>query len=117
MRFGAKPGVIVAVALSLAACSSAPPDLSGNWRANDGTPMKVVSKSGLCRGMYYDSGKPLDIGGGMSCSLSHQKDADGRYSLVVSQPPNQATYTVAFDGNDKATVFDGSKAIYTMSRQ
>lgn len=36
----------------------------------------------------------------MSCSLSRQKDSSGRYSLVVSQPPNQATYTVSFEGND-----------------
>ncbi|GAB3283480.1 hypothetical protein GCM10027449_26560 [Sinomonas notoginsengisoli] len=106
-----------AVAASLAACSSAPPSLAGNWRSGDGTPTKVVSQNGACRGMYYDRGKPLDIGGGMSCSLSQSKDPNGRYSLVVSQPPNQATYTVAFDGNDKATVYDGSKAIYTMVRQ
>ena len=107
---------VAAVAVSLAACSSAPPSLTGNWKSSDGTPMKVVAQNGLCRGMYYNAGKPLDIGGGMSCSLSGQKDSNGRYSLVVSQPPNEATYTVSFEGNDKATVYDGSKAIYTMTR-
>lgn len=117
MRSVTKLGAIAAIALSLAACSSGPPDMAGNWKANDGSPMKVISSNGPCTGMYYNAGKPLDIGGGMSCSLSQKKDSSGRYSLVVTQPPNQATYAVSFDGNDKATVYDGSTPIYTMTRQ
>ena len=106
-----------AALLALAACSPAAPDLVGNWKASDGSPMKVVAKDGRCSGMYYSNGKPLDIGGGMTCSVSSKKDSAGRYSLVVSQPPNQATYSVAFDGDSKATVYAGSVALYTMTRQ
>jgi hypothetical protein len=93
------------------------PDLTGNWTPDDGTGTKVISKSGACEGMFYSGTKPLDIGGGMSCSLSDKKNPQDRYSLVVSQPPNRASYEVQFNGEDDATVFDSSGTrLYSMKR-
>lgn len=81
--------------------------------------MKVIMSDGRCSGMYYTGpGSPLDIGGGMSCSMSSEEDSRGRYSLVVTQPPNQQTLRLAFDGNDEVTVYDGSgDRLFTMTRQ
>lgn len=102
--------------MGLAGCGSAP-ELTGNWSADDGTGTKVINEAGACRGMFYSGGKPLDIGGGMSCSLSDKKGSDGRYSLVVSQPPNEASYQVEFNGDDSATVYDKSGArLYSMEK-
>jgi hypothetical protein len=107
---------LIAISAALTGCGGAP-DLAGNWSADDGTGTKVINEAGACRGMFYSGGKPLDIGGGMSCSLSEKKGADGRYSLVVSQPPNQASYQVEFSGNDAATVYNGAGArLYSMKR-
>ncbi|MDO5863456.1 MULTISPECIES: hypothetical protein [Paenarthrobacter] len=105
------------VSALLCSCAGSPPSLTGNWKADDGTAMKVVMPDGRCKGMYYSGGKPLDIGGGMTCSLSDKKDSKGRYSLVVSQPPNQATFQVEFSGNDSATLYSGSNKLFTMARQ
>lgn len=108
-------GMLIALS-TLTACGGAP-NLTGNWTADDGTATKVISEAGACRGMFYNGGKPLDIGGGMTCSLSDKKGTNGRYTLVVSQPPNQSTYQVEFNGNDAATVYDGSGArLYSMKR-
>lgn len=108
--------ILVGLSASLMACGSAP-DLTGNWSADDGSGTKVINQAGPCRGMFYSGGKPLDIGGGMSCSLSEKKDSNGRYSLVVSQPPNQDSYQVEFNGNDAATVYDSSGTrLYSMNR-
>ncbi|WP_043805723.1 hypothetical protein [Paenarthrobacter aurescens] len=104
-------------AVLLTGCAGSPPSLTGNWKADDGTAMKVIMSDGRCKGMYYSGGQPLDIGGGMTCSLSDNKGSNGRYSLVVSQPPNQATFQVEFGGNDSATVYSGSKKLFTMARQ
>jgi hypothetical protein len=111
-------GIAAIVLLSLTACGG-PPSLVGNWLADDGTGMKVIASDGRCSGMYYTGpGQPLDIGGGMRCSLSSKKDNRGRYSLVVSQPPNQQTLRVAFDGDDKATVYNSSGTLlFSMTRQ
>ncbi|WP_416417166.1 hypothetical protein [Paenarthrobacter aromaticivorans] len=72
---------------------------------------------GRCKGMYYSGGKPLDIGGGMTCSLSDKKASNGRYSLIVSQPPNQASFQVEFSGSDSATVYSGGTKLFNMARQ
>ncbi|MFC9352887.1 hypothetical protein [Arthrobacter sp. NPDC057013] len=102
--------------MTLTGCSGAP-ELTGHWSADDGTGTKVINDAGACRGMFYSGGKPLDIGGGMSCSLSDKKGSNGHYSLVVTQPPNEASYQVEFNGNDSATVYDGSGArLYSMKR-
>lgn len=107
----------ILVLLVLTACGGSP-SLVGNWHADDGTGMKVISSNGACSGMYYSRGEPLDIGGPMSCSISSKKGSDGRYSLVVTQSPNQQTLKVSFDGNDEATVYDSSgDRLFTMERQ
>lgn len=108
--------VLLGAGMALTGCGGAP-DLTGNWLADDGTGTKVINEAGACRGMFYTGGKPLDIGGGMSCSLSDKKGSNGRYSLIVSQPPNEASYQVEFHGNDSAMVYDGSGArLYSMKR-
>ncbi|MEV7132617.1 hypothetical protein AB0N24_06965 [Arthrobacter sp. NPDC093128] len=107
---------LIAVAAGLTGCAGTP-DLTGNWAPDDGTGTKVINEAGSCEGMFYSGNKPLDIGGGMSCSLSDKKGSNGRYSLVVSQPPNRASYQVEFDGDDAATVFDVSGTrIFSMKR-
>lgn len=108
---------LITMAAALAGCGAAAPTLTGNWTPDDGTKTKVISDTGACRGMYYAAGKPLDIGGGMSCSLSEKKGSNGRHSLVVSQPPNETTFQVEFDGKDTAVVYDGSGTrIFSMKR-
>ena len=98
----------------LGACAAGaeptPPSLVGQWTPSDGTNLKVVGDTGVCKGFFYDSstGKPLDIGGPMSCSLSSKMDSDGRYRLAVTQGPNSATYLVRFDTADHATVYTKS---------
>lgn len=101
----------------LSGCAGSPPSLAGNWKADDGTATKVIMSDGRCKGMYYSGGEPLDIGGGMTCSLSDKKASNDRYSLVVSQPPNQASFQVEFSGSDSATVYSGSTKLFTMTRQ
>jgi len=45
--------------------------LYGTWTPSDGTSAKSFNEDGSCRGFFYVSrtGKPLDIGGAMSCQL------------------------------------------------
>lgn len=93
--------------------------LYGTWTSSDGTSTKSFSEDGRCRGFFYVSstGKQLDIGGPMSCQLSSSPDSSGRYKLLVTQGPNEATYLVEFDGSDAATVFTKSgKQLYQLSR-
>lgn len=107
----------VFIVLTLAACGGTP-SLVGNWQADDGSGMKVISSSGACSGMFYSHGEPLDIGGPMSCSMGSKKDGQGRYSLVVTQSMNQETLKVSFRGKDEAIVYDSSgDRIFTMTRQ
>lgn len=104
------------IAAVLTGCGGTP-DLTGNWAPDDGTGTKVLTESGACEGMFYSGTKPLDIGGGMSCSLSDKKNSKDRYSLVVSQPPNRAAYEVQFNGDDGASIFDSSgNLLYSMKR-
>ena len=110
-------GAAVALAVGMSGCGGTP-TLVGNWQADDGSGAKVVTSNGACQGMFYSQGKPLDIGGGMTCSLSTKALNGGKYSLVVSQPPNQASYLVDFSGNDSATVYDtGGGRLYSMKRE
>ncbi len=109
--------IAIVLALTLSACGG-PPSLTGNWMADDGSGTKVIMADGRCSGMYYSQGEPLDIGGGMSCSMSSKKGENGRYSLVVTQPPNKTTLYVSFDGDDEATVYDSSgDRLFSMTRQ
>jgi hypothetical protein len=94
-----------------------PAALAGSWHASDGSGTKTFNTNGACDGFYYNNGKPLDIGGPMSCTIDSSPGADGRYTLTVKQPPNQDTYKVRFDSDDHAVVYtaDGEK-LYEMSR-
>jgi hypothetical protein len=89
----------------------------GNWTASDGTGNKSFSSSGQCDGVFYDQGKPLDIGGPMSCALSEKPDSNGLYTLRVTQSMNKATYKLRFDSTDHATVFDSAgRKLYELER-
>lgn len=72
----------------------------------------------MCSGMYYNDGKPLDIGGGgTTCTLGSTK-TDGRFPLTVQQAMNSETLYVSFVSGSKATVYDGSGAqLFTMTKQ
>lgn len=81
------------------------PSLVGTWTPSDGTAEKIFSEDGPCENVFYNNGRPLDIGGAMSCQLSSAADSDGRYKLLVTQGPNRATYLVEFQGSDAAAVY------------
>lgn len=104
---GMVAGVLVALVAS--SCSSTP-DLVGVWEADDGSGVKTINEDGSCAGMYYNNGEPLDIGGGMTCLLGSEA-VDGRFTLVVQQPPNQAEYAVTFEGDDVALLDVGETTI------
>lgn len=79
--------------LLLAGCASTSANSTpvGIWRAPDGT-TATINENGSCSNMYWTNGSSLDIGGGMSCSFSDS-------TLVVSQPPNEITYSYSIDGD------------------
>lgn len=90
----------------------------GTWTASDGTGTKTFGGNGAqCDGFYYHQGKPLDIGGPASCTLSSTPDSQNRYSLMVKQGPNQATFKIAFDKADHAVVYgsNGTK-LYELNK-
>jgi len=95
--------------------SVAPSAIVGVWSASDGSGTNVIDGSGQCSGMYWNNGKPLDIGGPMRCTLGAQQASDGSYVLVVQQPPNQASYPVTFHGNS-FTLISGNVSI-TLTRR
>ncbi|MFJ4899976.1 MULTISPECIES: hypothetical protein [unclassified Streptomyces] len=89
----------------------------GNWKTSGSSSPKVFGEDGRCSGFYYDNGAPLDIGGPMTCTMSSTPDADDRYTLVVTQSPNEATYKVAFDTADHAQVYSSTgQKIYEIDR-
>lgn len=107
----------IGVMVTMTGCGGSTPELTGVWRGDDGTGLKTVSADGSCSGMYYNNGKPLDIGGGMTCTLG-EKDQDGDYILVVRQPPNQRSYHVQFEGSDTAILLeDSGDVVVTLTRQ
>lgn len=93
-----------ALALSLSACSGGD-SVVGVWVAPDGS-SAFINEDGSCQGMYYNQGQPLDIGGPMTCAYSGG-------SLVVSQPPNQTTYDVSFDGDTMTISNSGTDVTFT----
>ena len=88
------------------------------WAPSDGTSLKKFGANGTCSGVYYAGGKPLDIGGPMTCQLSQGQNSAGRYTLDVTQGPNESTYLLAFDSEDRVTVYSNSGArLYAMTRK
>lgn len=103
---------------SLAGKSVDSQTIVGAWNASDGTGTKTfTASSGQCAGFYYNNGKPLDIGGPMTCTISSKPDAQGRYTMIVTQSENRATFHIAFTDTDHASVLDsqGTK-IYEIER-
>ncbi|THA74468.1 hypothetical protein E6R60_20255 [Streptomyces sp. A0642] len=89
----------------------------GSWKTSGSSSTKVFGEDGRCSGFYYNNGAPLDIGGPMTCTISSTPDADDRYTLVVTQSPNEATYKVAFDTADHAQVYSSTgQKIYEIDR-
>ncbi len=97
-------GLLAAAALSLLALTgcSGSGGVVGVWIAPDGS-SAFINDDGSCSGMYYNNGQPLDIGGGMTCAYSGS-------TLVVSQPPNQITYSVELSG-DTMTLTSGGTTV------
>lgn len=115
----AVPTVVVLCAVGLTGCSSSgSPSLTGSWSPSDGTPTKIIQDGGMCSGMYYSNGQPLDIGGGgMTCTLGSTM-TNNRYPLSVQQAMNSETLYVSFASSSQATVYDGSgKQLFTMTKQ
>lgn len=110
--------ILLAAAIMLSGCSAgSSDDIVGNWSASDGT-TKTIMSNGVCTGMYYYQGKPLDIGGGMICSYSKDRDGSGTHMMVVSQPPNQASFRIKFPDSNTAQMLDPSGAlIVTLKRR
>lgn len=100
----------VGLATTLAGCSSSF-TLDGQWKASDGS-IKTYSSSGPCRGWVS-----VDIGGPQSCSLSSSKNSAGRYTLNVSQPPNERTLSIENLGDGKIKVYDGGAVLWTLTKQ
>ncbi len=96
-----RASLLLGVALVLSACGSGTSPV-GVWIAPDGSKAFILD-NGMCSGMYYNNGEPLDIGGGMTCAYSGN-------TLVVSQPPNQISYKVLYSG-DTMTITNGSMSI------
>ena len=95
---------------------SGPRSIAGTWTASDGETI-TFSDDGPCEDAFYSDGKPLDIGGPMTCHLSSKPDSSGRYQLIVRQSPNKMTYLVEFTGDDTASVYTRTgELIYTMTR-
>lgn len=117
-RAGAFAVLAVGV-LGLTACGSdGPPDHTGMWSASDGSGIKTLGAGGDCSGMYYSDGRPLDIGGGMTCRLSEEAHSDGTYTMLVRQPPNERTYRVSFPDEDTMVLLDSSGSeIVTLTRE
>ncbi|GAB3257971.1 hypothetical protein [Nocardioides dilutus] len=109
-RTGGLLTIILLAAITTAGCSDSAPDIAGVWAPDDGSGLKTIDEDGTCSGMYYNNGEPLDIGGAASCTLG-ETSTDGAYTLVVRQPPNQASYTVTFDGDDSMLMDVGPQTI------
>jgi hypothetical protein len=85
--------------------------LDGQWKASDGS-IKTYSSNGSCRGWVS-----VDIGGPQSCSFSSSKDSAGRYTLNVSQPPNERSLGIEDLGGGKIKAYDGSTVLWTLTKQ
>lgn len=102
--------VAAGLATMLGGCSTTF-SLDGQWKASDGS-IKTYSSSGSCHGWVS-----IDIGGPQSCSLSSNKDAAGRYTLTVSQPPNERTLGIEDQGDGRIRAYDGGLLLWTLTKQ
>lgn len=100
---------------ALSACGS-DDDIVGVWEPDDGTGAKTINGDGSCSGMFYNSGRPLDIGGPMTCSLSAE-ESGGLHTLVVRQEPNQQELGIEFVDADTVEVYEGTTRLFTMKRR
>jgi len=107
--------VILATSLALGLTGCGEPEFTGVWKPDDGSGLKTIADGGQCSGMYYNNGKPLDIGGTMTCTFS--SGSDGAYVLVVRQPPNERSYTVEFPDDDTMVLRSGDTTVVTLTRQ
>lgn len=56
--------------------------------------------------------------GSQTYVLSSDKDSDGRYTLKISQPPNERTLYVKDSGEGKVNIFDGGEnLLWTMTKK
>lgn len=91
--------------------------LVGSWESSDSVSKTFTGNGGSCEGFFYSNGQELDIGGPMTCVLSSRPDADGRFTLKVTQEPNRASYKVIFESVDTVAVYSSAGAlIYRLSR-
>lgn len=80
-------------------------ELTGTWRVSDGS-LKIFNFDGTCSGIYDAS----------SCSISKDKDDNGRY-VIGASGPNDMKVLYANDLGDKVEIFDGNNVLlWTMSR-
>lgn len=107
------------VPLAFAGGCSSGPSIVGVWEGSDGTPLKIIDESGLCEGMYYNQGEPLDIGGPMTCALGSDADDSGYYTLVVLKDPTQPpTPLTSLTDSETAVLMDsGGTEIVTLERR
>jgi len=82
-----------------------PTTVVGVWIAPDGS-TAFINPDGSCVGMYYNNGQPLDIGGPSTCAYSGS-------TLVVSQPPNRASYKVSFGPGSVTITSSGTNVTFT----
>lgn len=109
MRLTAAACVLAVAGLGTGGCaggSEQTDDIVGNWLAEDGS-VKTIDGTGACTGMYFDNGRPLDIGGPMRCTFSEETGENDRHVMVVTQGSNQQTLRLEFLAPDAVMVFDG----------
>jgi hypothetical protein len=105
-------GIIAYIASKIKPPSSEPLSLEGMWSASDGS-TKIFGSNGLCQNMMAGP-----TGGSQTYVLSGTKDNNGRYTLVVSQPPNERTLYVNDSSENKVDVFDNSgNLLWTMTKK
>jgi hypothetical protein len=100
------------IASKIKAPSSEALSLEGIWLATDGS-TKIFGSNGICQNM-------MDVAnaGSQTYVLSSDKDSDGRYTLRVSQSPNERTLYVKDSGEGKVNIFDGGEnLLWTMTKK
>jgi hypothetical protein len=100
------------IASKIKAPSSTPLSLEGIWLASDGS-TKIFGSNGICQNMMN-----VTSSGSQTYVLSSLKDSNGRYTLQVSQPPNERTLYVKDSGEGKVDIFNGDEnLLWTMTKK